>query len=316
MEMNGTGYGDQGLSHSCHRCGGEISHDLLRVAKFRREVENLIMRGYPLGGTILSPNTGIPEAPDMGNSHLHQNSFPNRIITVELKVKMLDLIDKNPNTKPAMTDVRDLIEKTIKDRSALKRINGGRSVLVRAERIAVRKMMSRYWENTSIFALELGGAVIRQSVFVDKMASLDWLHSPAARETMTRLLTKYKRFIDIMRLHPKNVCVPTLDVDLAWHTHQLWPKPYYDYTFSQCLKFIDHDDKMEEDALSTAFEWTSKTYERLYKEVYSECTCWYCEGDVLAHFCRLDNADILQRFDQSILIHPTESSEPPNMKKS
>ncbi|KAI9648029.1 hypothetical protein NHQ30_002657 [Ciborinia camelliae] len=278
MEMNGTGYGDQGLSYMCHRCGGEINHDLLRVAKFRREVENLIMRDYPLGGTILSPNTGIPEAPETRNSHLHPNSFPNRIITVELKVKMLDLIDRNPNTKPSMTDVRDLIEKAIKDRSAVKRINSGRGILVRGERIAVRKMMSRYWENSSIFALELGGAVIRQSIFVDKMASLDWLHSPAAQETMARLLTKYKRFIDIMRLHPKNVCVPTLDVDLAWHTHQLSPKQYYEYTFSQCSKFIDHDDKMEEDALSTAFEWTSKTYEKLYRQVYSECTCWYCEA--------------------------------------
>ncbi|KAF7864055.1 hypothetical protein EAF04_007020 [Stromatinia cepivora] len=278
MEMNGAGYGDQGLSYICHRCGGEINHDLLRVAKFRREVENLIMRGYPLGGTILSPATGIPEAAETRNPQGHENTFPNRMITIELKVKMLDLIDKNPNSKPAMTDVRDLIEATIKDRSAIRRINSRTGILLRAERIAVRKMMSRYWENSSIFALELGGAVIRQSIFVDKMANLDWLHSPVAGKTMTRLLTKYRRFIDIMRLHPKDVCVPTLDVDLAWHTHQLSPKQYYDYTFSQCFKFIDHDDKMEEDALSTAFEWTSKTYEKLYRQVYSECTCWYCEA--------------------------------------
>lgn len=284
MEMNGTGYGDRDLSQICHKCSGQINHDLLRVSKFKREVENLIMRDYPLGGTILSPSTGIPDAPDTKSVSWHQNSFPNRMVTVGLKVKMLELIDRNPDTKPSMTDVRDLIEETFKSKSALKKINNGRSTLLRGECLSVRKMMSRYWQNSSIFALELGGAVIRQSVFVDKMANLDWLHSPAARETMSRLLTKYQRFIDIMRLHPKEGCVPTLDVDLAWHTHQLSPKQYYDFTFSKCLKFIDHDDKMEEDALSTAFEWTSKTYERLYRQVYSECTCWYCEGNVYLLF--------------------------------
>jgi hypothetical protein len=139
-------------------------------------------------------------------------------------------------------------------------------------------MMSRYWENPSIFALELGGAVIRQGVFVDKMRSLDWLHSPAANNTMHRLLLKYRRFIQIMAQHPLHTCVPTLDVDLGWHTHQLSPRPYYEYTFLRCRKFIDHDDKISEDRLETAFEWTSKTYEKMFAQVYSECTCWYCEA--------------------------------------
>ncbi len=42
--------------------------------------------------------------------------------------------------------------------------------------------------------------------------------------------------------------------------------------------FIDHDDKIDEVKLSTAFEWTSKTYEKMFSSVYSECTCWYCES--------------------------------------
>lgn len=43
-------------------------------------------------------------------------------------------------------------------------------------------------------------------------------------------------------------------------------------------KLIDHDDKIEENKLSTAFEWTSKTYQKMFGSVYSECTCWYCEA--------------------------------------
>ncbi|KAL8993150.1 MAG: hypothetical protein Q9169_006560, partial [Polycauliona sp. 2 TL-2023] len=43
-------------------------------------------------------------------------------------------------------------------------------------------------------------------------------------------------------------------------------------------RFIDHDDKVPGPVLSAAFEWTSKKYQSMFKEVYSECTCWYCEA--------------------------------------
>jgi hypothetical protein len=108
---------------------------------------------------------------------------------------------------------------------------------------------------------------------------------------MQRLLVKYKRFIEIIATFPLHTAVPTLDVDLGWHTHQLSTKAYFDYTFVHCKKFIDHDDKLDEDALSTGFEWTSKTYEKLFQEVYSECTCWYCEGMVLRPNPYLNTSD-------------------------
>lgn len=120
---------------------------------------------------------------------------------------------------------------------------------------------------------------MRQGVFVEKMHKLDWLHSPAARKTMERLVTKYDRFFAIMSKYPRNVAVPTLDIDLAWHTHQLSPGAYYAFSVSKFpYRFIDHDDKIDEDALSAHFEWTSRTYQDMFGEVYSKCTCWYCEA--------------------------------------
>ncbi|TVY85990.1 Glycine-rich domain-containing protein, partial [Lachnellula willkommii] len=280
--LSGTGYGDRSFSYVCHKCGGEIDHDLLRVAKFKKETENLILKDWPLGGTILSPSMGIPDAPPAYELIQAHGTFPNRLVGMELRSKILELLDDTVNTHPTMNDVKELIEEAIKKRDVVKRVNSRKAfetgVLKMNERLAIRKMMSRYWDNSSIFALELGGAVIRQGVFVEKMYSLDWLHSPAARTTMTRLLQKYRRFIQIMSVEPKHTCVPTLDVDLGWHTHQLSPSAYYDYTMARCKKFIDHDDKIAEDALETAFEWTSRTYEKLFQQVYSECTCWYCEA--------------------------------------
>jgi hypothetical protein len=87
-----------------------------------------------------------------------------------------------------------------------------------------------------------------------------------------------------MRTHSDKLCVPTLDVDLAWHTHQTMPASYYAACTSRGgTKFIDHDDKIREDKLSEAFEWTSKVYQENFNEVYSECTCWYCETVRASH---------------------------------
>ena len=94
---------------------------------------------------------------------------------------------------------------------------------------------------------------------------------------MERLTVKYNRFLNIMARNRKKLCVPTLDIDLAWHTAQLSPNTYFNYTVTKCAKFVNHDDKIESATLQGGFEWTSKIYQKKYGEVYSECTCWYCE---------------------------------------
>lgn len=133
---------------------------------------------------------------------------------------------------------------------------------------------------------------------------IDWLHSPAARDTMTRLIVKYTRFVKIMALHPNQIAVPTLDVDLAWHTHQLSPSVYAAWTSGKTRQLIDHDDKIDESKLSTSFEWTSKTYQEMYNEVYSECTCWYCESIRAAHVSNVGSIFRVSKSDKSTLCLP------------
>ncbi|KAM0264104.1 hypothetical protein ACHAQJ_000849 [Trichoderma viride] len=280
----GNGYGDGNFSHEC-TCGEVITKELLSLSKFVKDTSLLLGKAVPMPGTLLEVTSGRPElTPTPPFSLIFPRTFPNRMIQLELRSKVLDLIDPGSlhSRSPSMADVRDLIEKITTDGQAIRRINGSlsrarRPAVQREAKIATRKMMSRYWENFSPFALDLCGAVMRQGVFIDKMIKLDWLHSPAVKATMGRLITKYERFVAIMKKHPYKMAVPTLDVDLAWHTHQLTPRDYYAYTVGKTGKFIDHDDKIDEDALSESFEWTTKTYQDLYGEVYSECTCWYCE---------------------------------------
>lgn len=280
----GNGFGDGNLLFKCPSCVVCIDKELLSVSKFRKDTEALLARRRPMPGTILEPRNGVPEPATSWHPTVKlkfPRTFPNRMIQQVLRIQIMELIQPGITPHPTMATVRDMIEKVVTSSTAVRYVDGvgGTGHTLRpAARIAVRRMMSRYWENFSPFALDLCGAVLRQGIFAEKMVKIDWLHSPAASKTMSRLIVKYGRFFNIMASNPTKTAVPTLDVDLAWHTHQLSPRAYYAYSMNSASKFIDHDDKIEEVKLSDCFEWTSKKYQDMYGEVYSECTCWYCES--------------------------------------
>ena len=271
------GFADRILYSNCQKCKTLVRHDDLKLVKFRDDMEGLRKWDYPMPGTILSLD-GTRQV--MVSRDRHNPYFPNRLLKTNGSLHKNLLGRTLPGkTSNRVDGIRTEFELALKDRNLIKTANNTHSAtLQKEERIAVRRMMSRYWENSSPFALDLIGAVIRQGSFIKKMHAIDWIHSPAATSTMKRLITKYQRYIEIIKAHPRQVAVPTLDIDLAWHTHQLSPPAYYAYTIDRTGKFVNHDDKIEETKLSTAFEWTSKTYQKMYKELYSECTCWYCEA--------------------------------------
>lgn len=172
-------------------------------------------------------------------------------------------------------------------------------------------MMSRYWNNRSVFGIDLVGAVTRQGTFIEKMHNIGWLFSPAVYSTAERLVTKYRNFFKIMAQNPRKMAVPTLDVDLAWHTHQTCPSAYYNYSETKCNGvFIDHDDKVEEAKLDESFEWTSKTYQRMFGQPYSECTCWYCEAIRESHTTPLSRMFKTTNASATALLHDPQSEHP------
>ena len=300
----GYGYGDGELSYACPACACVIDKKLLSLFKFITDTKALVTHYIPMPGTVLHPSTGKPEAWETrGGSRkaavtYDPVTFPNRLIKQVLLVRILQLSNDLATTQPRpdMESVRRIIEETMKDTRGLEWLQSKLSTSTRARlapvsRLVVRKMMSRYWENFTPFALDLGGAVMRQGIFVEKMYQIDWLHSPIPRVTMDRLCKKYTRFVTIMASGMgKQLAVPTLDVDLAWHTHQLTPAAYYASMVAKTKRFVDHDDKIEEDKLDDAFQWTSKAYQDMFHEVYSECTCWYCESVRSSHISSLGHA--------------------------
>ena len=276
----GDGYCDKTFEALCPSCQSLIDYDWLRADKFCTDIKRLIYTDVPMAGTILG-NTGVPikYGPVTDYMYKHTNKLPNVVLKGFLGQRIVDDMSvPDAGVRHSMEGIRDIIEEGLKDKSNMRSVrNTLSSSLSRPEKMSIRKMMTKYWDNSSPFALDLVGAVIRQGSFVEKMHNIDWLHSPALPSTMSRLITKYLRFVQIMA-DPIHMAVPTLDVDLAWHTHQLSPPNYIDYTVHITKQFIDHDDKVAETKLNDSFAWTSKTYQKTWGEPYSECTCWYCEA--------------------------------------
>ena len=128
----------------------------------------------------------------------------------------------------------------------------------------------------------LAGMVTRQAAFADKMAKLLWLRSPAVTGTLERAIARYEHFMVLFRENRGQTLVPTLDIDLVWHTQQCSPAIYD----AACTLLADrrengpikHDDTIEKPALKNAFATTTRLYEARFLEEYNPCLCWDCEA--------------------------------------
>lgn len=282
----GGGYADHLFEVKCFSCERIIDHGRLKVAKFRKDLEGALYKDLPMPGSFTNLY-GMPEGGSTDKADpraLRDMIFPTRVVQAGRK-ELLRVTDSRLDLCQNINQLKKQLETQLRDANLLWKAHGVYlKTFAYGEKIQFRRMMSRYWENLGPFALDLVGAVIRQGTFVEKMDKIDWLHSPTVFNTMDRLIKKYYVFFQIMIERPDKMAVPTLDVDLAWHTHQLSPSRYYKYstskvTFSFNRMFIDHDDKVDEGKLSDGFAWTSKMYRRMTEGgIYSECTCWYCEA--------------------------------------
>jgi hypothetical protein len=125
---------------------------------------------------------------------------------------------------------------------------------------------------------QLVDAVTRQSAFVQKMDRQLWIRSPAVEGTLQRAIQRYEYFLTLFKMYPRKMLVPTLDIDLVWHTHQCSPAQYMEATQKLAGRFIDHDDKLGSDKLDAGLENTINLYRVRFAEEYEYCLCWDCEA--------------------------------------
>ncbi|KAI3935811.1 hypothetical protein MKX01_032995, partial [Papaver californicum] len=126
---------------------------------------------------------------------------------------------------------------------------------------------------------DLVSAVKRQSSFfyqVSKPSMSDELFLEGA-------VARYKGFLHLIKRNKersiKLFCVPTYDIDLIWHTHQLHPVAYCNDVVQVTGKLLEHDDtdssRSKGQKLDVGFSGTINKWEQLFGSRYWRAGAMY-----------------------------------------
>ncbi|ORZ39477.1 hypothetical protein BCR44DRAFT_1496413 [Catenaria anguillulae PL171] len=119
-----------------------------------------------------------------------------------------------------------------------------------------------------MMSLDLVQAVIRQREFTAKMAR-DAVQENA-EQFAARACDRYRKFLMLIQEYP-TPSVPTLDIDLAWHTHQLMAREYTHFTHGFLGFVLNHDDTVGKDELKVGDEGTAQRWMDKYGGASSLC---------------------------------------------
>ncbi|KAF5311814.1 hypothetical protein D9619_003591 [Psilocybe cf. subviscida] len=206
----GKGLGEIGFHHVCTRCGLAIDSDALCVSKL---LKDLSTEG-PLAYTVLDKD-GMEE---IGYA---------RAVSDNIRETL---------GRPGTTDG---------DRFGWKLSNVKEALLGDVpENDSLHKWLSYVLSAYTHFgkaSIDLKAA----GRFVRSMHEILWAGPgssfPGKEQALMEAVASYERYFALTKAHAHGL-VPTLDVDLAFHTHQLAGPLYADDCFSILGRFLNHDD--------------------------------------------------------------------------
>ncbi|KAG1725508.1 hypothetical protein EDB19DRAFT_1883221, partial [Suillus lakei] len=253
LRSNGKGYAQSNFSVECE-CAHLITKELLGLYKFAKNIVEPTAPDTYLAGTLHTPRNTYDTA--------RGDTIKKRVLSSYI------IFQKNESSDP----VRQILINVQYD-AARMRIVLNKYLKPRL----LNKIMSAYMDDR-VFSLDLVGAVLRQASFVKKMVDLGWTE-PAyfANEVdavaLQHCVARYHAFLNLMAESPASFFVPTLDIDLGWHTHQLMARQYQNDCLSLVGRYVDHDDKVEEGQLATSFDLTCRVWNDRYRVPYMHCGC-------------------------------------------
>ncbi|XP_010531340.1 PREDICTED: glycine-rich domain-containing protein 1-like [Tarenaya hassleriana] len=151
--------------------------------------------------------------------------------------------------------------------------------LVKADSVDVSEKMSALEKCTEY---DLVSAVNRQSPFYYQVSGAHVNNDVFLDEAVAR----YKGFLHVIKRNRersiKRFCVPTYDIDLIWHTHQLHPVSYCKDLEKAIGKILEHDDtdsdRSKGKKLDTGFSGTTAQWEETFGRRYWKAGAMYRGG--------------------------------------
>ncbi|KAG9113869.1 hypothetical protein FRC07_007714, partial [Ceratobasidium sp. 392] len=263
----GQGYAQSGFRVTCQNCQGAVTKQAMQAERFARDfvrVRNELRQGRDAWflNSLINVHTGKP-APTSATTFAK--------LTVDT---ILDL-DETSTYPPHialghyfgwdLTEAQRLIEAGFRRRGGTRAWMGD----------SISRMM-RAFRTREPVSLDVVGAAMRQYKFTTRMEELGWtdkLYFGAHPELITSVITQYHLFLDLFAHSPSRPLVPTFLVDLGWHTHMLNAETYREDSMRLFGRYMNHDDKVEEGKLASAFDETSRLWKSRFNGSYSNCGC-------------------------------------------
>ncbi|KAJ7044295.1 hypothetical protein C8F04DRAFT_1174732 [Mycena alexandri] len=225
------------FSIGCTKCAFRITRETLAVRKLVNNLATVSMTNDSglLAGTLYTETRPMDHerAQNIKKTMMSTDSLkrPTTWISDETYT---DFVLEEANCKP----------ETLKRRLSRNMHNQG-------GRLLVDRIMSVYVDD-KMFSVELVGVV-----------SVPWY--------LSRVPIDFTSFLDLTWEFPKSFFIPTLDIDLVWHTHQLMTTVYAHDTSTHMDRYIDHNDKVEESRLTNSFDDTCQKWKSKYGLNYMDC---------------------------------------------
>ncbi|PCH43724.1 hypothetical protein WOLCODRAFT_75486 [Wolfiporia cocos MD-104 SS10] len=269
LTTTGTGYAQHSFSEPCPTCNHTITKESLGLNKFVKD----IIAGLGVASAeiptpvvylayVFTHTSNTPANTSSGTLHTQVNSSDT---SGAAKSKMNLLRSAIFRRQGANTN--DDWRRAIQQRLGHSIQNVARICIgLKAEAMPrLNRTLSAYTDGRP-FSVDLVGAVIRQGSFIDKMYEFGWTDPTFFQDedetiVLEHVIARYHAFLDLISTSGTLLYVPTLDIDLVWHTHQLMAKQYSTDCRSYVGRYIDHDDKIEENYLNESLEATGRAWE-------------------------------------------------------
>lgn len=272
----GHGFAEPEFQHECDWCKRKFTRSMMGVRKFCEEfTRRRAQRKVFFAETLLQPLTGKPD----------------EMLGEMLMLRMVRRINavnklKGPCPQDEITQQSINLAKSLDWSSTelLVQIHQGlrprQTYRVYEEPLPRVKRLVTAYSLPGYASLDLVSAVLRQESFITKLQELGWLEvdrfkTAAEQTTLLRAIARYHAFLDLMasKSDTFSLLVPTLDIDLAWHTHQLSATAYRADTLRLVKRIPNHDDAIESNNLHAAYDNTAAAWKARFGVAYSVCGC-------------------------------------------
>ncbi|KAH7923640.1 hypothetical protein BV22DRAFT_1048054 [Leucogyrophana mollusca] len=296
---NGTGYAEKKFSALCPLpgCRLKITKGNLAVAKFARDLtdDEEGTESY-MAGTLYT-STGKRDARQAkAVKELLARSADFSRKTVKTSLERIARLDWEKEVKESVGYSFDQLKESVTE------------AMKGSSQASIAKLLSAYQDDRA-FSVDLVEAVLRQGLFTKKMGELGWLQSSAFRDEskaqiLDHSILRYHGFLDLMASTPHAMFVPTLDIDLVWHSHQLMASRYLIDCETYVGRSVDHDFKVGESRLSLAFDETCRAWLSRFNVPYMQCGCPPPDETVVQKLIRILRLYTQRRSHLHTTIHP------------